>query len=65
MSYTTYKLLKEFRQRLNEDETTDKLSSVLKTSGYEQFVAKLGDAAEDSKVQAVLAAGTDDGNSAD
>jgi hypothetical protein len=65
MSNATYKLLKEFRSRLSEDEASDAIKDTLQTSSYEQFVSQLGDAVKDPKVKAVLAAGEEDGVPAD
>lgn len=57
------KLLKENKKIIKEDETEDLQSTV--TSPYEKFVAQLGSNAQDSKVQALLKKGTEDGKPAD
>lgn len=58
-------LLKESRVRLREDEATDAIKDTLTTDSYEAFVTQLGDAVKDPKIQAVLAAGEEDGQPAD
>ena len=65
MSIKLKSLLKESRVRLREDATTDTLKDTLTTGSYEAFVAQLGDAVKDPKVNAVLAAGEEDGQPAD